>query len=383
MGGGLLRSPRLPLPTMQMPSFLNRTYISFALLVLLLAGMVWYFIEIVTYLIIALVLSGILRTPTDYLSQLSLFGLRIPRFVAIALSFGALMALVALFGLLFAPLVSKQIDALASLNYRQLVETLTAPVAYLEEVLQRQQFFQLEKGFLLDDLQTYLRQPILDFKLSNFINNLLSFTGSFFVGLLATLFITFFILNEKGAIRRSLLSLIPNRYFEVSITAFTKIEKLLSNYLLGILLQMISIFSIASFGLILAGVDYAVTIAVFAAVLNLIPFLGPVIGAVVGLIVGLSTTTGLADSEAYFWLMGKIAIVFAVLQLTDNILLQPIIFSKSVKAHPLEIFLIVFVGSTIQGPVGMILAIPVYTILKVSVSEFLKGYRRYRIFRNP
>jgi predicted PurR-regulated permease PerM len=376
-----------------MPNIFNRTYITFAIGVLLLGGLLWYFMEIVTYLLIALVLSGILRTPTDYISQVSFFGVRIPRFVAITISFAALSGFVALFGLLFAPLVSQQISTLTDINYNQLIETLATPLDYIEQFLMQQNLVpntilpdgtisvQTEKGFLVNDFKAYIRKPLSEFDLASFINNLLSFTGNFFIGLLATLFITFFILNEKGAIRRSMLSLIPNKYFEVSITAFTKIEKLLSNYLLGILLQMVSIFSIASFGLIMADIEYAVTIAVFAAILNLIPFLGPTIGAIFGLIVGLSIPD-LATQEAYFWLAGKIIAVFIVVQITDNLFLQPIIFSKSVKAHPLEIFLVVFMGSTINGPLGMILAIPSYTILKVSISEFLKGYKQYRIFRN-
>jgi predicted PurR-regulated permease PerM len=82
-------------------------------------------------------------------------------------------------------------------------------------------------------------------------------------------------------------------------------------------------------------------------------------------------------------LLLKIVSVFGVVQLTDNIIIQPLIFSKSVKAHPLEIFLIVFVGASLTGgPVGMILAIPAYTLVKVSFSEFYNGYKKYQVFKN-
>jgi predicted PurR-regulated permease PerM len=221
-----------------------------------------------------------------------------------------------------------------------------------------------------------------EFKITNFINNVVSITGSFLVGLLAVFFITFFMLYEKGLIRKNLISLIPNKYFEVSIAALSKTEKSLSNYLLGLFLQMVSIFSIVSFGLLIVGVDYAVTIAVTAAIANLIPYIGPIIGGTFGLIVGLTTSTGLETANDYLILVGKILAVFSVTQFTDNILLQPIIFSKSVKAHPLEIFLIVFVGANIAGGVGMIAAIPTYTILKVCFVEFYKGYRQYQVFRD-
>ena len=70
-----------------------------------------------------------------------------------------------------------------------------------------------------------------------------------------------------------------------------------------------------------------------------------------------------------------------MVQVTDNVLLQPLIFSKSVKAHPLEIFVIIFAGAKIAGIPGMIFAIPVYTIFRVSILEFFNGYKSYKIFK--
>jgi predicted PurR-regulated permease PerM len=193
-------------------------------------------------------------------------------------------------------------------------------------------------------------------------------------------FITFFLLLENGLLRRNLLNLIPNAYFELSVATFTKVEKLLSNYLFGLLIQMLFIFSLASLGLTLAGVEYALTIALFAAVANLIPYAGPILGSLFGIIVGISTVTFSNDAE-YTYFLFKILSVFALVQLTDNVVLQPMIFSKTVKAHPLEIFVIIFVGAKIAGILGMIFAIPVYTIFRVSVLEFFRGYKSYRIFK--
>jgi predicted PurR-regulated permease PerM len=165
-----------------------------------------------------------------------------------------------------------------------------------------------------------------------------------------------------------------------------KIEKLLSNYLLGLMFQMFAVFSIASLGLSLLGINYALTIAVFAAVANLIPYAGPLLGATFGIIVAISTTPGLPGLNDYLFLVLKILAVFGVVQLTDNILLQPLIFSKSVKAHPLEIFLVIFAGASLGGQMGnvifgMILAVPFYTVIRVSFLEFYKGHRQYKVFK--
>jgi predicted PurR-regulated permease PerM len=205
-------------------------------------------------------------------------------------------------------------------------------------------------------------------------------TSSLFIGLLAIAFISFFLLLENGLLRRNLMNLIPNPYFELSVATFTKVEKLLSNYLSGLLIQMLTIFSFASLGLSLLGVEYSLTIALFAAVANLIPYAGPILGASFGIIVGISTGNFETNIELNY-LIFKILSVFAIVQVIDNILVQPLIFSKSVKAHPLEIFVVIFVGAKIGGIVGMIFAIPVYTIFRVSVIEFFNGYKSYRIFK--
>jgi predicted PurR-regulated permease PerM len=143
---------------------------------------------------------------------------------------------------------------------------------------------------------------------------------------------------------------------------------------------MTSIFSLAAIGLTLLNIEYALTIAMFAAVANLIPYAGPMLGAIFGLLVGLSTGDFQGSNEVFFFIF-RILTVFSFVQLTDNILLQPLIFSKSVKAHPLEIFVVIFAGAKIAGILGMIFAIPVYTIFRVSIMEFFKGYREYRIFK--
>jgi predicted PurR-regulated permease PerM len=127
-------------------------------------------------------------------------------------------------------------------------------------------------------------------------------------------------------------------------------------------------------------IEYALTIALFAAIANLIPYAGPILGAMFGIIVGISTGSYSQDSELTYLLI-KILSVFSIVQIIDNILLQPMIFSKSVKAHPLEIFVVIFAGAKIAGVLGMIFAIPVYTIFRVSVMEFYKGYKSYRIFK--
>ncbi|PIY13110.1 MAG: AI-2E family transporter [Flexibacter sp. CG_4_10_14_3_um_filter_32_15] len=349
-------------------------------IIAILAVFSWFFSTIVGYFILAMVFSAVLQTPTNYISQIQIAGIQLPRSVAVLISFFIFAGIIALFVLLFIPLVSEQIEFISVLDYNSLFEKIISPIDYIEKFLIERKWIKEEEGFLMTELQNYFLDFFKDMKFGNIINQILNTTSSVLIGTLSVLFISFFLLYEKGLFRRNIIALIPNAYFEVSISAIYKIEKLLSNYLFGLLIQMFSIFTLVSIGLIVSEVKYALTIAIFAAIANLIPYIGPILGASFGLIVSLSTQLQQTQDTAFSILAIKVIIVFLIVQFSDNLLLQPIIFSRSIKAHPLEIFTVVFMGAALAGAVGMIFAIPVYTILKVTALEFWKGYKEYRIF---
>lgn len=341
----------------------------------------WLFSNILLYFVLSVIISTLLRPLTEFLNQTQVFGVKIPRFVAVLISFAVLVNVITLFIILFIPLISEQIQVLSAINYDELFEKATRPLQSFEAFLIRNNLTYEQEGFITDDLRVNISQLLNRANVSLIFNNLISFTGNFFLGVMAVVFISFFLLYEKGVIRKRFISLIPNQYFELTIAAIYKIEHLLSNYLLGLLFQMLAIFTLASFGLTLFNVNYALTIAVFAAVANLIPYAGPILGACFGIVVGVSTGGFDLETQQYYVLIFKIVAMFSVVQMIDNLFLQPLIFSKSVKAHPLEIFVIIFVGATLAGIVGMIAAIPVYTIIRVSFLELYKGYKEYYIFR--
>jgi len=362
--------------------FFNKAFLNILLTVTILLLLFWLFVGVIEYCLIALVVSAILRTPVNYITNWQIYGAKVPRTVAVIFSFSLLFLIIGLFIALFVPLILEQIEVLSRINFSEILATIISPIDSLENALIRIGLVETTtQGTLKTTLLKYITNWFGKLDVSTFFNNLVSYAGGLLAGTFAVLFISFFLLSETGYIRKKLISLIPNRYFEVSITAIVKIEKLLSNYLLGLFLQMIAIFTTASIGLSIIGIHYAVTIGVFTAVANLIPYIGPFIGALFGLFVGLSTADNIFSGDSYVWFLGKIGIVFAIVQLIDNVLLQPIIFSRSVKAHPLEIFLVVIAAAGLLGAIGMIVAIPAYTVIKVSITEFYKGYRKYRFFQ--
>ncbi|MEQ8240135.1 MAG: AI-2E family transporter [Cyclobacteriaceae bacterium] len=360
---------------------MRRLFVIIFVFVCLLGMAVWYFSNIFIYITFSIVLATVLRPLTNQISKFQVLGGQVPRSIAIIISFSTVIGVVAIFVILFIPLINKQIEIISDLDFNNVLEVVLQPVRSFELFLLKKNLTDNQSGFLVDGLKTGMFDVVKDVNFTKIINSLISFTGSFFIGFLAISFITFFLLLENGIIRRLIISIVPNKYFEVFISGIYKIEKLLSNYLLGLLFQMISIFAVASIGLSIVGVKYALTIAVFAAVANLIPYLGPILGASFGILVTISTTGGL-EANQFLIVVVKVLSVFAFVQVVDNVFLQPLIFSKSVKAHPLEIFVIIFVGATVAGISGMIAAIPVYTIVRVSSTEIYTGFNEYKVFKS-
>jgi predicted PurR-regulated permease PerM len=359
---------------------MKKPIITLLLIILLLLGVGWYFSNITFYFVLSLVLAAILRPLTNKINSFHVLGQHVPRWISIFISFFVVGIIVALIGALFVPLISAQIQIIATYDLDYLYEQIQNPVGKVEDLLLQYEIIKSEPGFLIKQVRQSLVSSFQSLDFQGIINKVFSTTSSILLAFMAISFITFFLLLENGLLRRNIMNLVPNSYFELAVATFNKVERLLSNYMVGLVIQLSCIFSLASIGLTLMGIEYALTIAMFAAVANLIPYAGPLLGATFGVIVGLSTGSFESSNEILFMIL-KILSVFSVVQLTDNVVLQPLIFSKSVKAHPLEIFVVIFAGAKIGGILGMIFAIPVYTIFRVSILEFYKGYKEYRIFK--
>ena len=118
------------------------------------------------------------------------------------------------------------------------------------------------------------------------------------------------------------------------------------------------------------GIDNALIIAFLCAVLNIIPYIGPLIGSILAAILTMISNLGGDFQTEILPLTIYVLIGFWIVQIIDNNVSQPLIFSSSVNSHPLEIFLVILIAGFMSGILGMILAVPIYTILKVIGKEF-------------
>jgi len=205
----------------------------------------------------------------------------------------------------------------------------------------------------------------------NFLNNFVSGLGSFSIGLMSVLFIAFFFLKDSNLFEQGILTFIPDRKESNTKRSFTKISDLLSRYFVGLFFQILILFIIYTIGLLIIGVKNAVVIAFLCALINLIPYLGPLIGGVLMLFLVMTNNLSVSFNEVILPNIIYTAIIILIAQLIDNFFSQPYIFSKSVKSHPLEIFLIIIIAGLLFGVVGMIVAVPTYTAIKVILKEFL------------
>ncbi|MGY8915992.1 MAG: AI-2E family transporter, partial [Flavobacteriales bacterium] len=203
------------------------------------------------------------------------------------------------------------------------------------------------------------------------LNSFVDVLSTVSIGLFSVLFISFFFLKDSKLFQKGILLFIPNDKESGMINSMEKIKNLLSRYFVGLLLQIFILFVIYTVVLLIVGIENAVVIAFLCALFNIIPYLGPIIGGTIMIILTMTSNLGADFSAVILPKTGWVLLGLVIGQLVDNFFSQPFIFSNSVKSHPLEIFLVIIIAGLLFGVVGMIIAVPGYTAIKVILKEFL------------
>lgn len=236
-----------------------------------------------------------------------------------------------------------------------------------EDVEKSEDFFENLKRNTSDFLSPKLIQSVF--------SSIVGAFGNILVAFLSIFFISFFFLREQGLFDNIIAGMVPTGYEEQTKEAVSITSELLIRYFVGILTQTTIITVFVSTALSILGVKNAILIGFFAGLMNIIPYLGPVLGTSFGLLITISSNLNEPFYAVLLPIIIKVLIVFAIIQLIDNIILQPNIFSKSVKAHPLEIFILIMVAAKVGGILGMVLAIPLYTVFRVVGKVFLNEFK--------
>jgi predicted PurR-regulated permease PerM len=355
----------------------NLRYLFITIGIGIVGFVLWYFKSIVAYILISSVLALIGRPIVGFLNKLHLKKIKIPNAIAALLTVAFLWTMILIFFRIFIPLVAHQASELSSIDAESVMNNLKDPIQKVEALFIKYNIGAENKQSMDQYLSEKLMSIVNVSVLSNIFGSIAGALGNIFIAAFSISFITFFFLKDRGLLNDGILLFAPDKYLEKIEHILKSIKKLLTRYFIGIIVQISGIILLVSIGLTIIGIDFsdALVIGLVVGIMNIIPYLGPVIGASLGLVLGLATNLDLPFYNELLPLLGYMAIVFVIVQVIDNVVFQPFIYSSSVNAHPLEIFLVIMISGSMFGITGMILAIPGYTILRVIAKEFFNNLK--------
>ena len=206
------------------------------------------------------------------------------------------------------------------------------------------------------------------------ISGLVGLFANIFTATIIIPFATFFFLKDGSKLRRQFLELVPNKYFETTLTILNKIETRLIMYFKGVLIQSTIIAVISWLLLSSIGLKNALTVGVAVGLANTIPYFGPILGYFLSITIGIFETGD-------FSLVPYCILAIFIAQMVDNVILQPLIFSRSADIHPLYILFIILIGAELAGILGMLVAIPIATIIRITITEINWSLNNYHVFK--
>ncbi|NHM03743.1 AI-2E family transporter [Flavobacterium celericrescens] len=343
-----------------------------AVLILTAIALLLFFLyqiaTVIVYCIVAIVFSLLLYPLVLFLRR----KLKFRNTLAVVTSLILVLLVISGIVLLFVPLIVSQGENLSLLdiqslekNYLQLLNNITNYLNSHNIDLQ-----QLVKNSKLTSFSNFEFIP-------NFLNSIASTIGNIGMGLASVLFISFFLLKERTSFSVAFKKVLPENQKEKVLNSVEKINEMLSKYFLGLLLQLFIILILYFIVFLIFGIDNALIIALLCAVFNIVPYVGPLIATFVAGILIMTNSIGTGADFSTETLPTTIYVLIGmfVVQLIDNNVSSPLIFSKSTNSHPLEIFLVILISGILFGITGMIIAVPFYTSLKVIGKEFLPDNR--------
>lgn len=360
-------------------------YILLAAGIALIGAICWYFRSVLVYILVAVVVSLIAKPIMVNLQKIRIKGRKAPDWLLAALTLilvlGVLLAIITL----IIPIVTNIIKDVSVANIENAVKSLAAPLAELNAFL-RQAFPQVGDGFRLEVAVINEVKNLFNASMfSSVIGSAASFVTDLGIGLFSVVFISFFFIKDDDTFTNIITALVPDKHEKTTVTAISDIGYLLSRYFIGVFIEVMGVALINFVGLLLIarlGFNAAIGIAFLTGILNIIPYVGPLLGGALGTVLGLiirySSATPIGLDVSFWVFTGILIAIFCFTQLIDNFLYQPVIYSTSIKAKPLEIFIVLLIVGHLGGPLAMIVAIPCYTVVRVIAFRFFRHIKAIR-----
>ncbi len=350
----------------------NRTYLLISLAVIACL-LVWFFSSVIFYIIISVFLSIIGRPLVRLLDKIKIYKFRLPHTVSTIITLMAMIAAFYCFILIFIPVISQQAEMLSRIDVNTLSRSMKEPIMLLQNFMIKHRMISQT-----DTIGAIINEKIMSFvnimNFSDSLNYIISFAGRMFVSVFAILFMTFFFLKDEHLFYNMVMVFTPDKHRDGINKVLSESKRLLTRYFVGIFLDISIVITLISIGATIIGFKNALMIGFLGAIFNVIPYVGPIIGWIIGMILGVTANLDVDFYTVTMPMLLYLTGVFVATNIFDAIVLQPAIYSKSVKAHPLEIFIVIMVAGSIAGITGMIFAVPTYTFLRIVAKEFFSSF---------
>lgn len=336
--------------------------------------LMWYFSNVVAYVLISAVLAIVGNPVVQMLTKIKIGKFSVPNSVAALLTLLLIWSIALVVFVVFIPLIFKNVNQLASIDVTKIIEMFQEPITGVQTFLNDNFHLKVNTSSIAETVSKQVGKILNLDVLNNFVSSIIGTISGLFISLFSISFITFFFLREDGLFLNMVSAILPSKYEGNVSRAMESITNLLKRYFRGILAESTIVMIVLSLSLIIFGIkpDTAFFIGLMVGILNVIPYIGPLIGAGIGVFMGLMNPI-----EGVTLVHTSIVIIGSTLftQGVDNFILQPVLYSNQVKAHPLEIFLVILIAGSMAGVLGMLLAIPSYTVLRVLGKEFFNHFR--------
>lgn len=329
---------------------------------------------ILLYLLLSAIISLLGRPLMNLLAKVKVGRFRFPRSLSAAMVLlFFILFIVGVFSV-FVPLIAQQARIISNIDTNEVVQAFEEPMLRVQNFLSEYEL--TEERFDENYLKAQVRDLLQFGRISNIFQSIFGILGNVFIAIFSLLFMSFFFLRDGNLLAKIISAITPDSESHHVQSILDNTKRLLTRYCFGLVIQVSLVTLIVSSSLyFFLGIDNALIIGFMAGLLNLVPYLGPIMGATLGVFIIMLTNLELDFYSELLPLSGGVLVIFAVMQLIDNMFTQPIVFSNVVNAHPLEIFIIISIAGTLYGITGMIVAIPAYTVLRIIAKEFFSQYK--------
>ena len=336
--------------------------------------LIFFFPDMFLYFAIAIIFSMLGRPLCECIKKFHIKKFYLGDSVSSVLTMMAMFLIFSLIFLIIIPLVNKEISILSQIDTNAIVEYFEKPLKNIYNFLIQYNFIRPEED-ILELAENKLYSIVNWDNFSSIVEGLISKASSLVVGTFSTVFLTFFLLRDPNIIHNIFMAITPDNQTLRMKNILHDSRVMLTRYIFGLISEVLCMMILIFIGLAIFNIKNALIIAVIGGLMNIIPYLGPLMGCAVGVVIGIISNLGIGSYDLILPNTLEIIGIFIGANLIDNFVLQPTIYSKSVFAHPIEIFLVILMAGNIGGVVGMIIAIPSYTLIRIIAKQMLSEFK--------